>query len=135
MTFYMWIKALQQPFDAGVDQHGRCVVSFNIHVRKKKSDTFERELVTILVAAGVGTFGSTLFSGTKTVLPNTGTVTLIVPTAGLEGVRTQGVPGYTYTQEGAMIRVHAATIEAAMAKARAAFSALTVVTNANVSAA
>jgi hypothetical protein len=134
MTMYRWIKALQEPFDGGTDDNGRAVVIFNVSTVKAPSDTFLRELVTILEDAGVATFETDLFLSQKASIPRTGTSILIIATGGVAPLRTQNVAGGAYQQPSAQISVHAAKYETADAKARAAYAALTVVKNQDVTA-
>jgi len=128
-TDYLWIKAMQEPFDHGIDEQGRLCFGFSIMAQKAQSGTFARELISILSAANVGVFGSTLFSSTLAVIPPTGTVVDIIETGGMSPLKVQNDVMPKYQRPTAKILVHAVKSEDAIAKARAAYNALVVVRN------
>lgn len=136
MTMYRKIDALQTPYDAQtIDEHGRAVFIVNFMAEKAPSVTFARELAVRLIAAGIGTAGTTFVVGSHAMLPPTGTVVSLIETSGTVGIRTQNVPGVAYHRPTAMIRVHAEKSEDAMAKAWAVYNSLTVVKNQDLPAA
>lgn len=136
MTMYRWINALQEPFDSQqVDDQGRAVVIFNVIAEKAKSATFLREIVKVLQDAGVGTFGTNLHAGSSATLPPAGGFVVVISTGGPSPLKTHNVDGVSYQRPTAMIRSHAKKYEDADAKARAAYDALTVVKNEDVTAA
>src|SRR5688572_28803217 len=90
-TWYLDIQDQQPPFDSGVlDSASRAMWTFNIVATKQPSTTFLTELVTLLVAAGVGVFGTNIFITSKAVIPpGNGPYLNIVATGGTIGLRTQ----------------------------------------------
>lgn len=137
-TWYLDIRDQQPPFDSGVlDGQSRAMWSFNIVATKAPSDSFLLELVAVLVAAGVGVYGTNIFISSKAVIPpGNGPYLSIVATGGLEGIRTQNVTsGPTYERPSAQITVRAQSAAAAEAMARAAYAALVGVRNQSVTTA
>lgn len=134
-TQFLWINALQEPFDMGLDDQGRQMFGFNVIAEKEQSNTFAREIVSILATAGVGTFGSTLFSSALAVVPPTGTVTEVIETSGRAPGKIHNQTMPKYQKPTAKIIAHAAKAEDAIAKARAAYNALVVVKNQSVTVA
>lgn len=137
-TWYLDIRDQQPPFDSGVlDGSSRAMWTFNIVATKAPSDTFLLELVAVLVAAGVGTYGTNIFISSKAVIPTgNGPYLNIVATGGAEGIRTQNVTsGPTYERPSAQVTVRAQSAAAAEAMARAAYAALVGIRNQSVTAA
>jgi len=88
------------------------------------------DLVTRLTAQGVGVYGTTIFLSSKAVIPTTGTVMQIHTTGGVEGERTHNsAPGLSAERPWAQLEVKGTTHGAAMTMWRAAFNALSTVTN------
>jgi len=128
-TRYLRINAIQEPFDMGLDDQGRSTFGFNIHVEKEQSDTFAREIISVLVAAGVGVFGTSLFTSTVAAIPLTGTIVDVIETSGLAPQRIHNDVMPKYAKPTAKIIAHAVKAEDAIAKIRAAYKALVVVRN------
>lgn len=130
--WYVMVKAMQPPSDVGQDAQGRSVVLFNVTVLKRPSETFEEEIKAILVAAGVvGPFAI----GRKAIQPQSGPFVTIIADPGPAPQVRQNEDGVAYEQPAVQIRAHAEKYVDARAKARAAYSALTIVKNVEVSAA
>jgi len=134
-VWYLDIRDQQPPFDSGVlDGQSRALWTFNIMATKVPSTTFLLELVAVLVAAGVGVYGTNIFISSKAVIPpGNGPYLNIVATGGLEGLRTQNVvSGPSYERPSAQVVVRAQSAAAAEAMSRAAYAALVGVRNQNV---
>lgn len=131
-TQFLWIHAMQDPYDGGLDDQSRSIHFFNVMAFKKKSGTFARELVAILSAAGVGVPGTSLFFSSSTALPHSGQFLLIRESGGQEGVRTHNVSGVNYQRPMAQIRAYSPTADASLALAHAAYTALEAVRNQDV---
>lgn len=139
-TWYREIAVLQEPFDMGPDERGRQRVGFNVLAVKRPSATFPEELITLLVAAAVGTKATAsgnIFLSTGVSLPaGDGPYLSIIETGGTAPLRTQNaVATPAYQRPSAQIVVRAATYTAARTMARAAYNALVGVRNRTVSAA
>lgn len=131
-TWYVDIQDQQPPFDAGVlDAASRAMWTFNIVATKQPSASFTLELVQLLVAAGVGVYGTNIFVSSKAVIPpGDGPYLNINATGGAVGLRTQNVTsGPTYERPSAQITVRAKSAAAAEAMCRAAYAALVGVRN------
>jgi len=135
VTWYREIDVVQEPFDLGLDANGRAVVAFNVRAIKGPSATFEQELVARLVAAGVGSAGSTIFVSSSAAIPDgDGPYLTVTATGGLAPERTQAeLPAYQ--RPSAQIAVRARTYAAARDRARAAYQALVGVRNVDLPAA
>lgn len=134
-TWYLDIQDQQPPFDSGVlDGQGRAMWTFNIVATKQPSSTFLTELVTLLVGAGVGVFGTNIFISSKAVIPSgNGPFLIVIATGGVTGIRTQNdVSGPSYERPSAQITTRANSAAAAEAMARAAYAALISVRNTTV---
>lgn len=134
-TWYLDIQEQQPPFDSGVlDGQGRAQWTFNIVATKQPSSTFLNELVTLLVGAGVGVFGTNIFISSKAVIPSgPGPYLSIVATGGVVGIRTQNnVSGPSYERPSAQIVVRANSAAAAEAMSRAAYAVLLSIRNTTV---
>jgi hypothetical protein len=105
-------------------------MGFNILVTKTESDTFSEELVTIMVTAGVGTYGTNIFISEQADIPTGGGPYLVVnETGGFRGLRIHDQARPAYPRPGAQISVRATTYDAARTMARAAYNALAAVKN------
>jgi hypothetical protein len=95
---------------------------------------FVDDLVTLLTAAGVGTFATDLFVSSQAVVPKDRASLTIIETGGLAPERTHNsVSVPAYQRPGAQLLARAPTYAAASAKARAAYNALVGVRNLVVS--
>ncbi len=70
-TFYLWILAAQCPIDISPDAQGRAVFSFNYSGEALgPSINVEKEMAQLLVNAGLGVRGSTIYVGRLVTLPD-----------------------------------------------------------------
>jgi hypothetical protein len=130
-----WLDVVlfQEPFPIGADASGRARLAFNILVTKTVSDTFAEEIVSILTAAGVGTYGTNIFIGDVVDIPTgDGPYLSVMETGGLSGLRIHEQTRPAYSRPGAQLIVRATTYDAARTMARAAHNALAAVSNAVV---
>jgi hypothetical protein len=134
MTWYLSITALQEPYDASLDETGRQLFLFNVLCDKQRSETIIEEFVTILTAANIGTFGKDLFAGAQAVIPDgDGPIISIKETGGRAPLKTQNTGAVPkYGMPTVQIIVRAASYTLARSKANAAFSALVKVVNQDV---
>lgn len=133
MTWYQKIDMLQQPYDFGTDSSGRARVLFNVMALKRPSATFPGEIVGLLVAAGVGVYGTDIFLSTKALLPTTGgPFVLLVVQAGGPPDWTQDHVGPAYVKPGLQVFVHSPNFADAYAKALACYDALAACRNKEV---
>lgn len=88
MSRWLSVTPLQEPFDAGVD-NGMATYAVNALVLKEPSDTFLLEVIGLLVAAGVGTFGVDIFGGSDFDVPTDRATLAVTATGGLAPLRTQ----------------------------------------------
>ena len=130
MTWYRSIKALNPPFDGGVDGDGRVVVLFNIIADKRPSATLIDELAHLIS----GEINSTLLTTSRSSIPPKGNVVTIIASGGTPPQKTQDREGVAYELPTAIIRVHAERYVDAETDARAAYDVLTRVKNQEVSA-
>ncbi|MBN2204306.1 MAG: hypothetical protein JW767_04710 [Thermoleophilia bacterium] len=124
-----------EPYDIGEDAAGRSQWIFNVVATKRHSTTFVAELASILEAAGVGTRGTNILSGSVASIPDGDGPYLHVksdPGAAPIGTHTEGRGAYR--RPGARVVVTALSPTAAEAMARAAYEALIAVTNQDVDA-
>lgn len=138
MSKWLTVQMLQsRPFDMGMlDQNQRAIFAFNFMATKVPSEQFEEEVMSILVAAGVGVFGTNMFGATKSEIPNgDGPFLSVISTGGPAGIRTQNVAGVAYEQATAQVAVCAGDAVAARGMAWAAFNAIAPVVNQAVVAA
>ena len=141
MTFYESIMPLQSYFDSGLDEPGRQTLTFNVLVTKAPSDTFEEELIAVLIAGGAATaFGTDVFCSSSAQLPNipddpatdTGFLEVIAG-GGMGPMNTQNEKTVTARDRpAAQIIAHAVSYAAAKTKIIAAYKAMRAVINTNV---
>lgn len=83
-TRYLSILAQQSPFSLGTDIKNRVIWSCNYRVSAQApSDKFEEEMVKLIVDAGLGISGTSLFIGPSVVIPDgAGPFVLIKNTGG-----------------------------------------------------
>jgi hypothetical protein len=109
------------------------MVVFNVIAEKSPSATLIEELVALLVAAGLGTFGTTIFGSSQASIPaGDGPYITIVETGGPAPRSTHNVVN-AYEQTTAQITTRAATYAAARSRARTAYGVLAAVVNRDVS--
>lgn len=137
-TWYLSLSLEQEPFDAGPDEEGRAMVSFNVLALKRPSSaSFVEELIAILVDADVGEAGVNIFGSSQVQIPDastSGPFLLVRSSQGAPPVGTHNDGKAAYRRPGAQILSCARTFAAADAMAQAAYSALAAVNNAEVTA-
>lgn len=119
-TRYLEILSLQSPQDIGtVDVQNRAMFSNNYNVMcEGPSDKFEREMVKIISDAGLATYGTTAFVGSKAVLPSgAGPFVLIKNTGGMAPDEEHS--GKKYERLSFQVMVYAGDYEAGRLKANA----------------
>lgn len=124
---------MQEPFDLALDTEGRAQVAFNVEADKAPSGTFVEEIVDLLVAAVVGTYGSNIFATAKAIIPvGDGPFLSIIETGGSPPgyIHNLATPAYQYPS--AQVLVRASTYAAARTMARAAYNALASVANTTI---
>jgi len=132
-VWYLGVMPLQEPFDVGLDDAQRQQVAFNVLATKRPSGSFVQELIALLVAAGVGIEGKTIFGTASAVLPTgPGPILSVKPTGGTGPLGTHNAGPAAYRRPGAQILVRAGTWAAADAMAQAAYDALVAVRNRQV---
>jgi hypothetical protein len=133
-TFYCSITMLQEPMDFGLDADKNPRFAFNVLCDKYPSDTFGGEIIAILTAAGVGTYGTNIFIGSKATRPvgMKGAVLMVAESGG-------GSPDMIHNQAAPAYRKPTAQFVASAEKpadarrmAFLAWNALSVVRNASV---
>jgi hypothetical protein len=135
-AWYQELNPTQEPFDIGLDKEGRALVSFNLTAVKSYSHRFLEELVSLLVAAGVGTFGSDIFIGAKARIPDgDGPFLSVLSRGGTTPLRTHNEIGPpAYQRPSAQIVARAKSSQAARGMAEDAYDALVGIRNQNVTA-
>lgn len=134
-TPYLGITPMQEPFDLGPDDSGRIMYAFNVVAMKRPSATFLREIVGILVAAGVGVENVSIFASSRAVIPDgaapnaPAAILHIKATGGTGPVGTHNDGAGAYRRPGAQILVYATSTPAAEAMSHAAYNALVGVRN------
>lgn len=134
-TRYLWIKELQQPYDARTDARGRALWGMNIIADREASATFLEELVALLVDAGLGEVGVSIFWTSQHTLPEEGDGPYIslVQTGGPGAVPTQNtISPPARVQTTAHIVVTAADGNAAKERIYAVYTVLVGVRNQSV---
>lgn len=135
MTWYLSVMTEQRPYDIGLDQAtGRPQVAFNIRAEKRPSNTFEEEMIKLLVDGGVGVFGVNIFASSDAQLPaehDSPAYLKLTVTGGPADVDTHNQVS-AYHRPTMRITATAETYVAARALANAAYSVLGVVRNADV---
>lgn len=134
-TYYLDIRASSDILDLGLDGADRQMFAFNIIATSRSSDDFEKELVSVLVDAAVGTLGTNLFAMSKAEIPTgAGPYTSIRATGGPTPLATQESPT-AYRRRTAQVVARATNSLTARAKIEAAFDALTAIANQELTAA
>jgi hypothetical protein len=131
-TFYCHLR-VRRPFDLGLDDNHRLRVAFNLDACKHPSDTFAEELLSLLVAAGVGILGTNLFLSSVVTLPTgDGPYLSVIETPGREADYIHNVKYPAYDYPSAQIVARAKTRGPAFVMANAAYNALKGVVNQTV---
>lgn len=118
------------PRDLGNDSAGRIALRMTIMGVKEPSSTAVDEVKKVLVAAGVGVFGTNIFISSATVLPTgNGPYLLIVETAGPGPIYQHNESKPAYDRPTFDLTVYAKSYVAAKAMWQAAYDALSVVKN------
>lgn len=125
MSRYLSITSTQAPFDIGPDASNRPQVSCNyeVHAAGPIAD-FEGEMLKLIVNAGLGVMGTTLFKGRAAVLPTTGDGPFVqlITTSGNPNLQTHN--GNKYERPTFQILVRAKTYTSAMSRALAVWRLL-----------
>jgi hypothetical protein len=133
MTWYRRIH-IGEPFEIGLDDAHRIRFVCNLIADKAASDTFDKEILALLIAAGAGTLGTNLFLGSLYTLPvGDGPYLQVIRTAGRESDETHNsiaVP--SYVRPGAQILSRGKTYGAVKGQITTAYNALRGVVNRNV---
>lgn len=135
-AWYREINPVSEERDIGLDKSGRALYSFNINVVKASSDKFLEEIIGLLVAAGVGVFGTDLFGGSKPLMPDddgTTPILSVIATGGATPERTHNeISPPAYQRPSAQIVSRASSQVAARTMARNAYNALVGIRNQTV---
>jgi hypothetical protein len=130
MAFYQRIKALQEPFDLGLDEKERSKVQFNIMAIKEPSATFLEEICKYLEIQGVGIRATNIFASTKSSIPaGVGPYLSVIESGGTGPKMEQDSDYPAFQQPTAVIVARGGDYVAARTMARAAYDALVVVKN------
>jgi hypothetical protein len=125
MSRYLSIVSIQRPFDIGPDSNNRPQVSCNYECHGAGPLTaFEDEILKLIVNAGLGVQGTTLFKGRAAVLPASGDGPFVqlISTSGNPNLETHN--GDKYERPTFQILVRAKTYSAATSRAVAIWRAL-----------
>jgi hypothetical protein len=140
VTAYLSIAPQQEPHDLGLDDSGsgRIVYVFNVLALKRPSATLLRDLIGILVAAGVGVENVNIFASSKAVIPDASVpgappaILHLKATGGTPPIGTHNDGPGAYRRPGAQVFVYGTTTQAAEAMVYAAYNALIGVRNQEV---
>jgi hypothetical protein len=141
MTWWRDVQFFQEPFDVGdTDESGRVQVSFNILVTKAPDGNLLKEIVRVLVAAGVGTYqqsgsGGNIFVSSKASVPSgAGPFLSIRSTGGTSPLGTHNAGPVSQVRPSVQFIARASTWDAAEAMAFAARNAFKDIRNQHISA-
>lgn len=135
MTYYLEILAVQDPAPIGVDGNNRTIFSCNFDVYAEGPvSNLEREVASILSAAGFATLNVDTFIGPATILPTgAGPYTTIIKTGGVSPRETHN--GTRYERPSFQVLTRAKDYSLASTRALATYRALDGVRNTTVTAA
>lgn len=134
-THYVAVDQLSEIADLGVDDNGRAQHAVNLIAWKRPSDAFLREVVAILVAAGVGEEAVSIFAGSKASVPTgPGPFLTVRSTGGPAPLGTHNDGVRAYPRPTMQLLARASTDAAALAMVTAALEALIAIRNQAVSA-
>lgn len=130
-----WIDVFpisSEPLDVGLDENGRIMFAVNVRVIKEPSVTFDAEVKSVLVTAGVSS--EAVFVSSKSVMPTTdGPFAMVTVSGGGPGIRTHNVTtGPAYRESTAQVLAVGKTKPGALALAEQAMAALCAVKNQTV---
>lgn len=133
-AWYQEINVVQEPIDIGLDDTGRQQYAVNISAVKSFSRAFAEEIIGLLEAAGVGTFGTDILGGSITDVPEgEGPFLHFIDTGGVTPLRTHNEIGPpAYQRPTAQLVARAGTFAAARTMAQDAYDALVGIRNTNV---
>ena len=132
---YLAIEPQQEPLDVGLDENRRVQFVFNVVATKRPSRRFTQEVVAILVGAGVGVAGTSIFTSSKSVVPpGGGPFISIRATGGAGPIGTHNGGANAYRRPGAQILVRGESVTQTEAMVWNAFDALTAIRNEAVTA-
>jgi len=130
MSKWLDVDMLQEPFPMGRDASRRLRVGFNVVITMTETTTLAEEVVAVLVAASVGTYGSNIFISELADIPTgDGPYLTVNETGGFRGIRIHDQNRPAYPRPGVQIVVRANTYDSARTMARAAHNALAAVRN------
>lgn len=133
MIWYREIVPVNQPTDIGLDPNGRGQVVFTVNTVKGISLQLEEELISVLEVASVGTFETNIFASSRAQIPAEGGPYLTVRAeGGATPLNIHNDQGPAYPRPAATITVVAPTYSAARAMAWAAWNALSVIRNRDI---
>lgn len=134
MTWYADISPMGEPMDSGPDDNGLATVSFSVICYKRGSTDVQAEIAKVLVDAGVGVLGTSIFGQSDTPMPDgNGPFIELIDTGGPPPVRTQQSKT-AYQRPTVQVFTRARAAAAAMAKAKEAYAALAAVKNTEITA-
>ncbi len=133
-AWYQEINLVQEPIDIGVDGQGRQKYAINISAVKSFSRAFAEEIIGLLETAGVGAFGTDIFGGSVTDVPDgKGPFLHFIDTGGATPLRTHNEIGPpAYQRPTAQLVARAKSFSAARSMAQDAYDALVGIRNRNV---
>lgn len=125
MSRYLSVVSTQAPFDVGPDANNRPQVSCNYECHGAGPLTdFEGEVLRLIIDAGLGVLGTTLFKGRAAVLPTSGDGPFVqlITTSGNPTLQTHN--DNRYERPTFQILVRAKTYSSAMSRALAVWRLL-----------
>lgn len=123
-TRYVWIVAVAQPFEYGLDENSRTLFSLNLEGHAATAvDAWAEELAKLIEAAGLGTLGTSMFIGRRAVIPaGSGPFVQVLNTGG--GPPEETHDGARYERLGAQVVVRGASYASTETRALAIFRLL-----------
>lgn len=124
MTVYLEILSVSEPSDIGVlDANGRVQFTCNYDaLAQHPIGDFERDITKLISDAGLGTYGTNLFIGTKVTLTGDGPLISVIRTSGAIPIELHN--GGKYRRLSCQVFVRASTYPAARDKAVLIWAAL-----------
>lgn len=138
MSNYLWILATDRPYDIGVDTSNRDFQMFSCNFTAMAQGpvaSWTGEIAKLISDAGLGTLGTSLFIGSKAIIPSTGSgpfTHIYDSSAGMLADETHN--GGVYERLSCQIVVRAATYGAAETRAIAIWRELNGQRNVSVTA-
>jgi len=125
-TRFLSITANQEPFPIGLDGQNRNQFSVNFSaVAQEPVASWVLCIVKILNTAGLGTFGTDIFSGPGVALPaGAGPFISVINTGGTAPIRPHGIGATKFKRLSAQLVITATNYAVAEARANAVYAAL-----------